>query len=414
MGKKSKNAQGLAKAANRKLDKASLPSPPPPPEEELGSSKALEEPALPGTGFKIIGDDGFDDGGVADLSLLIDLEDNVQRRRRGENEYFSALRADLLPRAIKGPMAKMNRREQKVSLAQLLFSEDEDCEDKGPSEVWVEQVDVEEDPATMKHRADRLAQARAALRLSLLLREAACTSLSLSELCKRRLTYSGKAGAAEALRCADKSLEIAGEGFWDGDDIAIEADDEPLTNHKYEKNATTPGLANPSVLKLQPIRVSHLCLRSALLQRGNALAASGREEEAIESYSQVFPLLENEPRCARVDWERHSLYVNIGNSHSRLQNFEAADEQYKISEKLGQDHIDLAGNVKDGKGMVACSKRARAFALRRAGRVDEAKALLREVLDQQIKDNLEAEQKKAEEEAAEKEKAAAEAAEKKD
>lgn len=192
------------------------------PFDQVGSAKTLDEPTLPGSGFKIIGGEGYDDGGVADLSLLIDLEDNVQRRRRGENEYFQALKADLLPRAVTGPMAKMSRREQKVSLAQLLFSEDEDCEDKGPSEVYVEQVDGEEDKATLKHRADRLAQARAALRLSLMLREAACTSLSLSELCKRRLTFSGKAGAAESLRCADKALEIAGSGFWDGDDIAIE------------------------------------------------------------------------------------------------------------------------------------------------------------------------------------------------
>lgn len=182
----------------------------------------MDEPALPGSGFKIINGEGYDDGGVADLSLLIDLEDNVQRRRRGETEYFQALKADLLPRAVKGPMARMSRREQKVSLAQLLFSEDDDCEDKGPSEVYVVQVDGEEDKATMKHRADRLAQARAALRLSLLLREAACTSLSLSELCKRKLTHSGKTGATEALRCADKAIEISGDGFWDGDAIAIE------------------------------------------------------------------------------------------------------------------------------------------------------------------------------------------------
>ena len=55
----------------------------------------------------------------------------------------------------------------------------------------------------MKHRADRLAQARAALRLSLLLRlrEPACASLSLSELCKRKLTQAGKEGPKEALRC---------------------------------------------------------------------------------------------------------------------------------------------------------------------------------------------------------------------
>jgi hypothetical protein len=118
-------------------------------------------------------------------------------------------------------MAKMTRREQKVSLAQLLFSEDDDCEDKGPSEVYVEQTG-DEDSATLRHRADRLAQARAALRLSLLLREPACASLSLSELCKRKLTQAGREGAVDALRCADKALEIAGPGFWDSDEVQLE------------------------------------------------------------------------------------------------------------------------------------------------------------------------------------------------
>lgn len=402
MGKKAKSTSGIAKAAERKIDKSTLPPPPPPPEEEVGSAKPLDKPALPGTGFKVLGEDGFDDGGVADLSLLIDLEDSVQRRRRGENEYFTALKADLLPRATRGPMAKMTRREQKVSLAQLLFSEDDDCEDKGPSEVYIDQVDGEEDAATMKHRADRLAQARAALRLSLLLREPACTSLSLSELCKRKLTYSGKSGAEEALRCADKALEIAGDGFWDGDEIAIEAEDDPIVDPNYEKNATTPGLANPAALKLLPIRVSHLCLRSALLQRGNALAALGKEDDARESYEKVFPLLEKEPRCARVDWERHSLFVNIGNTFSRSGDFTLADEQYKIAEQLGRDHLNQdGGSDNDGKGMVACAKRARAFALKKTGKVDEAKAILKEVVEQQIKDNIEAEKKKSEEEAAE-------------
>jgi len=408
MGKKAKNASGLNKASQRKINKASLPPPPAPVEEELGSAKILDEPTIKGDGFKVLGTEGFDDGGVADLSLLIDLEDNVQRRRRGENEYFKALNADLLPRATKGPMGRMSRREQKVSLAQLLFSESDDCEDRGPSEVYVEQVDGGEDAATLKYRADRLQQARAALRMSLMLREAACTSLSLSELCKRKLTLSGKAGADAALRCADKALEIAGENFWDGDDVAIEADDQPLIDPKYEKNATTPGLANPTVLKLLPIRVSDLCKRSALLQRGNALAAMGKEDEAIKSYEAVFPLVEGEPRCSRIDWERHSLFVNTGNSHSRQGNFDVADAQYELAEKLGQEHID-GGNVKDGKGMIACAKRARAFALKRAGKIDDAKKLLKEVLDQQIAEN-----KKVEEEAkAEKAKQAAAAAESK-
>ena len=74
----------------------------------------------------------------------------------------------------------------------------------------------------MKHRKERLGQARAALRLSLLLREPACASLSLSEICKRKLTMTGTEGAEEALRGAEKALEIAGTGFWDGDDIAVE------------------------------------------------------------------------------------------------------------------------------------------------------------------------------------------------
>ena len=35
MGKKSKQASGLAKAADRKIDKSQLPPPPPPPEEGM-------------------------------------------------------------------------------------------------------------------------------------------------------------------------------------------------------------------------------------------------------------------------------------------------------------------------------------------------------------------------------------------
>ena len=186
--------------------------------------------------------------------------------------------------------------------------------------------------------------------------------------------------------------------------IYEQADDRPIIDPKYEKNATTPGLANPSVLKLLPVRVSHLCKRSALLQRGNALAAMGKEDEAIKSYEAVFPLVEKEPRCSRIDWERHFLVVNIGNSHSRKGDFDAADEQYKRAENLGQEHCD-GGNIKDGKGMLACAKRARAFALKRAGKIDDGKKLLKEVLDQQIADNLEEEKKMAEEKA---EKAAAE------
>lgn len=134
----------------------------------------------------------------------------------------------------------------------------------------------------------------------------------------------------------------------------------------------------------------------------------GKEEEARESYEKVFPLLEGEPRCARVDWERHSLYVNIGNTYSRSGDFDAAQPQYDQAEKLGQDHLNQeGGSEKDGKGMVSCVKRARAFALKRAGKDDEAKKILKEVVEQQIKDNVEAAAaKKKEAEGAKKDEAA--------
>jgi tetratricopeptide (TPR) repeat protein len=137
-------------------------------------------------------------------------------------------------------------------------------------------------------------------------------------------------------------------------------------------------------------------MRSGLLQRGNALSALGREDEARESYEKVFPLIENEPRCARVDWERHSLYVNIGNTYSRQGDFEKADEQYKIAESLGQDHIKgPGGSMHDGIGMVIVAKRNRCFALKKAGREDEAKDLMKEVIAEQMKQNALKEEQKA-------------------
>lgn len=144
-------------------------------------------------------------------------------------------------------------------------------------------------------------------------------------------------------------------------------------------------------------------MRSSLLQRGNALCALGREDEARESYEKVFPLLENEPRCARVDWERHSLLINIGNTFSRQGDFDLADEQYKIAEALGNEHInagDGGGSPQDGKGMLNGAKRARAFALKKADRIDEAKTLLKEVVENEIKNKADEAKKKADEAAA--------------
>ena len=179
-----------------------------------------------------------------------------------------------------------------------------------------------------------------------------------------------------------------------------QAEDNPVLDPKYEKNATSPGLANPTTLKLLPIRVSQLCMRSALLQRGNALAAMGKEDAARETYEQVFPILEDEPRCARVDWERHSVHVNIGNTYARNGDFDKADHHYKIAEQLGVDHTnEKGGSEDDGRAMILCAKRARSFALKKVGRVDEAKTLMAEVIKQKIADDA-ASAKRKEEEAA--------------
>lgn len=169
---------------------------------------------------------------------------------------------------------------------------------------------------------------------------------------------------------------------------------------KHEKNATAPGLANEATLKLLPLRVSHLCLRSAYLHRGNALAALGREADARESYEKVFPMLKDEPRCGRLDWERSSLYINIGNTFSREGDYKKANEHYNIAEQLGRDHMKAdEGNRTDGMGMVIAAMRARAFALKKAGQEDKGKEVLRKVIDMQLDLNAENEKKKAEEEA---------------
>jgi len=368
--------------------------------DQVGSAKLLEQPSLPGSGYKALGQEGYDDGGVADLTLVIDLDDSVLRRKRGETEYFTALKADLLPRVVKGPMSHLPRREQKIKLAKLLFSDDEQEDTSNASEVWSDNVEDDEDVETKKKRSDQLASARMALSLSSVLREPACASLSLSEISKRRLACFGKAGGEDALRCADKAIEIAGPGFWDRDDVEIEAEENPVVDPNHEKNATAPGLSHEQSLKLQPLRVSELCLRSAYLHRGNALAALGREDEARETYLKVMPMLEPEPRCGRLDWERVSILVNVGNTFSRQGNYEKANEQYTIAESLGREHI-LAqeGNQIDGMGIIIVSMRARAFALKRAGQEDEGKKVLKEVIATQIQLNAEKEKQKAEAEA---------------
>jgi len=191
-------------------------------QRQLGSGKLLDEPRVPGSHFKALDRDGYDDGGVGDLTMVIDLEDNVMRRKRGENDYFSALKADLLPRVTAGQLASVPRRDQKIRLAKMLFSDDAEEDDGTASEVYVDNVDGQEDEATKKKREERLRSAKYALYLSSVLREPACSSLSLAEISKRYLGLKGKAGAEAALRAATKAVEIASDGFYDNDDIAME------------------------------------------------------------------------------------------------------------------------------------------------------------------------------------------------
>ena len=162
---------------------------------------------------------------------------------------------------------------------------------------------------------------------------------------------------------------------------------------KHEPNPTYPGLSHPTTLKIQPKRVSKLCLRSSYLHKGNALSALGRDAEARETYEKVLPLLADEPRCGRLDYERSSVIVNIGNTYAREGDFDKAFEQYDIAEKLGKDHVDAeGGNKVDGMGIMEVAMRFRAFALKKAGKEDEAKKQMAEVI--RLKPKLAEEEKK--------------------
>jgi tetratricopeptide (TPR) repeat protein len=158
-------------------------------------------------------------------------------------------------------------------------------------------------------------------------------------------------------------------------------------------------LGHPTSLKLHPIRISQLCLRSAYLHLGNALSALDRNPDARQIYEMVLPMLVSEPRCGRLDWERSSIIVNIGNTFSREGNFDRANEYYDQAEQLGRDHLEVEdGNTTDGMGIMVVAMRARAFAFKKAGKEDEARTRLREVLELQLKLNTEVEKQKANDE----------------
>lgn len=132
-----------------------------------------------------------------------------------------------------------------------------------------------------------------------------------------------------------------------------------------------------------PLRVSTICLRSVYLHSGNALSALGRDAEAREQYEKALPILDKEPRSSRLDWERNSFLVNVGNTYSREGNYEKANECYTKAEKLGEEQLAVGAET-DGLGLIIVAMRQRSFALKRAGKEEEAKKTMRDVLTKQL------------------------------
>jgi hypothetical protein len=179
------------------------------------------------------------------LLLAIDLDEEFLRRKRGEAQFFEASKNDLLPRMMTGQFARQSRREQKMYLAQVLFSEDGRAADSNdgtiatnttvtapgtspmddnmnPCEVYVDHVDGKEDAATKQRRYQRLQSSKECLRLSLALRETSCVSMALSEISKRYLNVYGKARVHDALRCSEKAIEVVTAEYWDSDEMELE------------------------------------------------------------------------------------------------------------------------------------------------------------------------------------------------
>lgn len=192
---------------------------------QLGSARLIPTVTSTGSKTKVLNGDGYDDGGVGDLTLIIDLEDHVLRRKRGDTAYFTAVKSDILPRIKHGQLAQLSRRDQKVHLAKILFSDEEAQEEEemvhNPAEIYQDQTMPLEE-ATRQQRYQRLKAAKSALNLSQLLGEPACLAIALAEISKRTLLLYGKEKADVALRCADKCLLLASDQYYDTDEIMME------------------------------------------------------------------------------------------------------------------------------------------------------------------------------------------------
>ena len=84
---------------------------------DTGSLKPLTEANLPGDGFNVIDQPGrFDDGGVNDLQLILDIRDHALRRQKGDHEYMKLLNGDNLPKARVGQIQELSRSDQKAKV----------------------------------------------------------------------------------------------------------------------------------------------------------------------------------------------------------------------------------------------------------------------------------------------------------
>ena len=76
--------------------------------------------SLPGTQFNVLDKPGYyDDGGVGDLQLIIDLHDHTLIRIKKPAAYQTLLDNDELPKARRGPLKDVSRADQKAHLAQV-------------------------------------------------------------------------------------------------------------------------------------------------------------------------------------------------------------------------------------------------------------------------------------------------------
>jgi hypothetical protein len=200
----------------------------------------LTEVAPASAKVKALNSDGYDDGGVADLFLVLDLDELVLRRKRGNDMAFFSemIKTDLLPRQTVGPQSHKSRRDQKMHLAQVLFSDDNTAgvtkgsyyptdDNSMNCEIYVDHDYVnskenDNDLEAKQHRYQRLQSAKDCLKLSLQLKEASCVSMALSEISKRYLNAYGKTYAPQALRCSEKAIEIVLNDYWDTDEMEME------------------------------------------------------------------------------------------------------------------------------------------------------------------------------------------------